>query len=61
MPRPPHINRSRFPQEQVFQNKLPFACSERLVADFAYYRQIVVIAARLSRDLVKRKAPCAAE
>jgi hypothetical protein len=57
MPRPLHINRSRLPQEQVFQNKLPFACSERLVADFAYYRQIVVIAARLSRDLVKRKAP----
>jgi hypothetical protein len=57
MPRPPHINGSRLPQEQVFQNKLPFACGERLVTDLAYYRQIVVIAARLSRDLVKRKAP----
>jgi hypothetical protein len=57
MPRPPHINGSRFPQEQVFQDKLPFACDERLVTDLAYYLQILVIGARLSRDLVKRKAP----
>ena len=40
LPRPPCIKATRFPQEKVFQDELPFAGNERPVADPACYFQL---------------------
>jgi hypothetical protein len=62
LPRPPCIKATRFPQEKVFQDELPFAGNERPVADPACYFQIDDLRARSSfDDLVESKAAFAAE
>jgi hypothetical protein len=53
---------ARFPKEKVFQDKLPFACGERRVADPARYFQIDSLRVRWRFDnLVESKAAFAAE
>jgi len=69
LPRPPCIKATRFPQEKVFQDELPFVGNERPVADKkwgipdpACYFQIDDLRARSSfDDLVESKAAFAAE
>jgi hypothetical protein len=62
LPRSPHVKRTRFPQEKVFEHELPFARWERGVADPARYFKIDGLRARWSFDnLVESEAAFAAE
>ena len=62
LPCPLYIHAACFPQEKIFQDKLPFACGKRCVADLACYFQIGGLRACRSFDnLIQSKAALAAE